>query len=131
MEKKPFNFFPRGERTILTILNSVKLVEFKRSLGLPVGNKNQFIQLPEIIGNQPANFLQGIADTDFCVYFRDYNKDGLHEYPRVEASFCNTNLANAVKSCLEKVGIKYYSDCILRRNKFEEHRIRIEGKNSI
>lgn len=88
--KTPRLYFPKKERTVLVVLNSKEVAEFKMQLGLPSGNKKQIQQFPEeLIRKYPSFLLRGLADTDFTVNFRDLDKDGKNEHPRIYASFSN------------------------------------------
>ena len=127
---KPRFFFPKGENTILTTLYSSKIASFKaKELGLPVGNKLQIRNFPkELKDNYPHKILQGLADSDFGIYFRDQNGDGYHEYPRIEGSFNNPFFVSEIVEMLDALQIKCNVRKCLRREKFVEYRVWIEGK---
>ena len=100
-------------------------------LGLPSGNKLQIRNFPPILKQKfPEDLLRGIADTDFTVNFRDKDKDGFAEVPRIEGSFSNPSFVSEISDILEKNGISFSSRKILRRQKFSEHRISVEGKKN-
>ncbi len=127
---KPKLFYPKGENTILTILYSSRVAAFKaEELGLPIGNKLQLKEFPtELKARYPQKILQGLADSDFGIYFRDQNGDGLHEYPRIEGSFNNPFIVSEISEMLTGLGIKHNTRKCIRRDKFVENRIWIEGR---
>lgn len=126
--KKPRIYFPKNENTVLVVLNSKKISKFKMKLGLCSGNKLQIESFPKAIMEKfPELLLRGIADTDFSLNFRDKNKDGIKEYPRIDGCFNNLVFVEEISKILDKFGIKYSKSEIITHGKYKEYRIRVEG----
>jgi hypothetical protein len=129
--KTPRIYFPKNENTVLVVLNSKEVAQFKMKLGLPSGNKNQILNFPEELKkNNPLLLLRGLADTDFCVNFRDLNGDWIKEHPRIYASFSNIAFTNEISKILNGIEIKHRKRSCLRRGKYVENKIEIEGKKA-
>ncbi len=110
------------------VLNSKEVAEFKLRLGLPSGNKKQIIKFPEELESFDTHLLRGLADTDFTVNFRDLDKDGKKEHPRICASFANKNFVTEISKILDKFGFNYHKRELFTHGKYNEYRIELEGK---
>ena len=130
--KSPKIYFPKNEKTVLVVLNSKKVAEFKMQLGLPSGNKNQIKSFPkELVERFPAFILRGLADTDFTVNFRDLDHDGIKEHPRICASFSNAYFVEEISNILNKLEITFAKRELITHEKYHEYRIEIEGKKRL
>lgn len=130
--RSPRIYFPKNEKTVLVVLNSKKVAQFKMQLGLPSGNKNQIKLFPkELVEEFPEFLLRGLADTDFTVNFRDLNNDGIKEHPRMCASFSNKNFVEEISKILNKLEITFAKREIFTHGKYQEYRIELEGKNRL
>src|SRR3989338_449481 len=122
--KSPKIYFPKNEKTVLVVLNSKKVAEFKMQLGLPSGNKNQIKSFPkDLVEKFPEFLLRGLADTDFTVNFRDLDKDGIKEHPRICASFSNPCFVEEISSMLNKLEISFAKRELLTHGKYKEYSI--------
>ncbi|OIO20841.1 hypothetical protein COV61_04675 [Candidatus Micrarchaeota archaeon CG11_big_fil_rev_8_21_14_0_20_47_5] len=123
-------YHPKGEKTVLVVLNSKEIARFKMdALGLPSGNKNQLKEFPRKLKEKyPADIVRGLADTDFCLYFKDRNKDGIAEIPIIEGCFSNEAFCSEISGILFRLGILHSTRKVVSHNKYVEHRIRVEGK---
>lgn len=125
---KPRIYFPKNENTVLVVLNSKFVSEFKMKLDLCSGNKLQIRCFPEkLMSKFPELILRGIADTDFSLNFRDKNKDGIKEYPRIDGCFNNSFFVDEISKILDKFNIRHSSSKIITHGKYTEYRIRVEG----
>ena len=79
----------------------------------------------------PLLLLRGLADTDFSVNFRDLDGDGIREHPRIYASFSNVAFIEEISKILNLVGIKHRKRSCLRREKYVENKLEIEGKRAL
>ncbi len=134
--QKLFNLIPlyyerKTDNSVLLVINSKKLVEFKKSIGLAAGNKTN-IKMPEFIKKKNKllkKCLSGIGDTDFSVSFKK-NRKGVYVEPRMEM-FCNSrNLAVDICNALRKFNFTFSFEETKRRN-FNEFRIRMYGKRNL
>ena len=82
---------------------SSKLVEFKQTLGFPLGPKNN-VRMPAAVTDAGfgSDFLRGFLETDGCVY--PENKYG-KKYPRIELSTISEPLSSELSSVIRKQGI--------------------------
>ena len=124
--KEPRIYYPKGENTILVVLNSKEVTRFKmKELGLPSGNKLQLKEFPRVLVRKyPADLLRGLADTDFCVYM---NRNEL----RIEGSFCNRHFVSEISRILEGLGIKHQMRHVRSHSKYDEFRITVCGKKQL
>lgn len=124
---KPRIYKRKNENTILTIVNSKRVVEEKIKLGLPVGNKLKLQAVPAWIDNDLApHFIRGLADADFSVTFKK-NRKGIACEPRIEFFTNNKVLAEFVCNSLRKLGFKpAFEDAVFRG--YKEYRVRMYGK---
>src|SRR3989344_7361365 len=86
----PLYYERKTDNSVLLVINSKKIVEFKKGIGLAAGNKTN-IKIPEFIkkdGKLLKQCLSGIGDTDFSVSFKK-NRKGAYVEPRMEM-FCNS-----------------------------------------
>lgn len=81
---------------------SKDVVAFKRSIGLPLGRKDD-INIPDIISSSPmkciAPCIRGIYDTDGVVYLEKKNSK---LYPRIQLKVSSARLATTVHRTLNK-----------------------------
>jgi intein/homing endonuclease len=95
---------------------SDELVNFKKSLGLPLGKKRN-IKIPYIfLKNKKLKIsvLRGIFDTDGCIYLE--KKRG-KLYPRVEFRTTSFPLAKQIIKILDSIGIHATLYSVKRKNK--------------
>ena len=74
-----------GKNGIRIVIYSKELFEFKKRLGLPVGQKIGIDKIPEFISKNQSNrlsFIAGIFDTDGCIKFLKKHKK-INYYPQV------------------------------------------------
>jgi hypothetical protein len=85
--------------------NSKLLFLWKKSLGLPVGHKNEII-IPKFISNSSfvVDCLRGIFDTDGSITFKKKN-DIYHTYPVLKIDNKSPKLVLQINSLLKKIGI--------------------------
>ncbi|MBI2579423.1 MAG: hypothetical protein HYW27_00800 [Candidatus Aenigmarchaeota archaeon] len=130
-EVTPLYYERKTDNSVLLVINSKKLTEFKRGIGLAAGNKTK-IKIPEFIKKEDEllkKCLMGIGDTDFSLSFKK-NRKGIYTEPRMEL-FCNSrNLALDISSSLKKFGFTFSFEETKRRN-FDEFRIRMYGKKNL
>lgn len=124
--KEPRIYHPKGENTVLVVLNSKDVVRFKmEKLGLPSGSKKQLESFPKILVQKyPADLLRGIADTDFCFYVNGNE-------PRITGSFCSEVFASEISRILFGLGIKHQVRKLRRRGKYDEFQISVCGKRQL
>ncbi len=124
--KEPRIYHPKGENTILVVLNSKDVTRFKmETLGLPSGNKKKLQKFPRVLVQKyPADLMRGLADTDFCIYM---NKNE----PRIEGSFCNPHFASEISIILGRLGITHQVRALKSHSKYDEFRITICGKKQL
>src|SRR3989344_3994087 len=91
------------------------------------------IDIPNIIQNSSlnmkANFLRGLADTDFSLSFK---KDG--KYPTINHGTYSKNLHESVKCLLVELGITYFAATYHRERKGTKlitYHIDINGKKNL
>ena len=128
---KPLYYERETDNSVLLVINSKTLVEFKKSIGLTAGNKTN-IRIPEFIRNNGKllkRCLSGLGDTDFSVSFKK-NRKGAYVEPRMEL-FCNSRmLAKDISDALKKFEFTSSFEETKRRN-FNEFRIRMYGKRNL
>jgi len=100
---KPILLERKKDNTIVLVVNSRKIFEFKRDfLKLPVGKKDH-VEIPEIILNNKnllKYFMRGLGDTDFSLSFKK-NRKGVHTEPRLEFYTKSNKLARQVFDVLK------------------------------
>lgn len=129
----PKIYLKSKERTLFVVINSKKVVRQKINLGLPVGNKRSLKEIPECIRENKklvTHFIRGLADADFSLTFKK-NRKGIYKEPRIEYFTNNQILANFVFSSLKELGFRCSLESAMRKDKFEEYRIRIYGKKHL
>lgn len=95
---------------------SKAIVQFLHKIcGLPITRKDD-IRIPEIISGSSDNikcaFIRGLADTDFCLTFKNKTIRG-HSYPVIKASFKSKQLVQDVEFLLNELGFNtstYYDE---------------------
>ncbi len=103
------HLYKRKDRNELKLeCKSKELFNFKRSIGLPNGKKDN-IQIPTIILNSEyiCDFLRGLFDTDGCLLFYNRNKKS-PPYPRLDITSKSFELIDQVNQELVKLGFKTY-----------------------
>lgn len=115
------------DNTVILIVNSKDLVEFKnRVLGLPIGKKDE-IRIPEIImknQNLVKWFMRGLGDTDFSLSFKKDRK-GIHKEPRLELYSKSGKLIRDIESILRKFNFTFSIE--EKTGKYHGFMIRIYG----
>jgi len=95
--KKPNIWHYKKKKAIGIALYSRQIIDSLISLGLMPGKKSQSVEIPRVIldGNKEikAWFLRGLADTDFCVTFRNSRK----KYPVIIGNTSSRILAYQIK----------------------------------
>ncbi len=128
---EPLYYERKTDNSVLLVINSKNIVEFKKEIGLTAGNKTN-IKIPEFIKKDNEllkKCLSGIGDTDFSVSFKK-NRKGIYVEPRMEM-FCNSrNLAIDICDALRIFGFTFSFEETKRRN-FDEFRIRMYGKKNL
>jgi hypothetical protein len=85
---------------------SKSLVAFLNKIfGLPIGKKYDKLKIPKIIrkNNLVADFIKGLADTDFCVTFR-----GNRKFPSIVGSSKSKAFFQEISQELRKIGFTFY-----------------------
>jgi hypothetical protein len=120
------------DNTILIVLNSKSVAEFKISkLRLPNGKKTH-IKIPEIIHQDPEllrECIKGIGDTDFSISFKK-NRQGKYNEPRIELISRSTELVNQLHESLLSLNFTAAKETRKRRG-YIENRLRIYGKRNL
>jgi len=111
---------------------SKAILAFLNSCEIPCGPK-KYISVPSIIqksdNNIKANFLRGLADTDFSLSFK---KDG--KYPTINHGTYSKSLHESVKLLLIELGISYFAATYHRERKGTKlitYQIDINGKKNL
>jgi len=103
--KKPSIWKYKKKMAIGLALYSRKIIDFLLSLGLKSGKKSQNAEIPAVIldGSKEikARFLRGLADTDFCITFRNSRK----RYPVIIGNTSSRTLACQIKELLMEFSI--------------------------
>lgn len=127
----PLYYERKKDNTVLLIVNSKDVVNFKISLGLPSGKKRN-IRIPGFIRNDKKlliECLKGIGDTDFSLSFKK-NRKGLYTEPRLELFSQSVNLIKDISNTLKTLGFT----CSVEKGEhrtFNEFRLRIYGKRNL
>jgi len=107
---------------------------FNEIFELPVGKKYDKLRIPTIIkeNNLTADFIRGLADTDFCVTFR-----GNRKFPSIVGSSKSKSFIKEISSELKKLGFTFYEvyDYKIEDNRFVDgcsfiNKIEINGKEN-
>jgi len=95
----------RNAGTVVLVMKSVKLFDFYKSIGLPIGPKTH-AKMPEIINSIPLRraFLRGLTDTDGCLCFRI---NGKYRCPVIRLAMKSTELARDVCKALDENELTY------------------------
>lgn len=123
------------KKCVLSIC-SKKIALFKKSIGLPVGNKIILKDLPDFIKKDKElliNCLRGIADTDFTLTFNKNHKS-LHPYPEISCVMSNKDLIISLHKHLKEIGLHFNLKTDVKRirkgNINIEHKITMYGKDN-
>ncbi len=134
--KKTFSVNPillerPSDNTVLILVNSKNLLEFKRKvLNLPLGPKDN-IEIPKKISrnkNLVKWFMRGLGDTDFSLSFKK-NKKGIHNEPRLEWYSKSEQLMKQVGKVLKKFGFTFSVQEI--NGKYHGYLLRMYGKRNL
>ncbi len=129
---KPHYIERRKDNTVILILNSKVLVQFKNKIfGLPIGPKNE-VEIPEKIRKNKRLlkwFMRGLGDTDFSLSFKK-NKKGIHTEPRLELYTQSKKLFKQIKKVLREFGFTFGENIIKKKN-YQGFMIRIYGKKNL
>ena len=119
------------DNTVLVIVNSKGLVEFKRNeLNLPCGPKND-IEIPKrILENTTLTrwCMRGIGDTDFSLSFKK-NKKGINTEPRLELYTKSSKLIENLKHILLKFSFTFAIE--KKTGKYHGYLLRMYGKKNL
>lgn len=112
---------------------SNRLVKFKSEMiGLPLGKKDDFSILSEIIGNLKfsISFLRGYFDTDGCLYLEKKNEK---LYPRVEMASISEKFTLELREILTRLGYNpsYYKEKRQQKGWHDLYRIIIRGDEMV
>ena len=104
------------------------LIEFKKGLGLPLGDKGEVV-IPDLFlqnNSFKASVVRGIFDTDGCVYLEKKNGK---LYPRLEITTISNKLANQLRRLLIEMSFRAtkYSIKPKEINRRLYHRISVRG----
>lgn len=118
-------------------LCSKAVATFKRDeLGLPNGNKNQLIGLPQFVKKDKkllASCLRGIADADFSLFFA--NKGGSYSHPTISCTMSNKALIMDLEQSLKGFGFSLGAHYDVQRQRngktHLEHVLTICGKSQL
>jgi len=106
---KPILIERKKDNTILLIINSKKLIQWKvKEFNLPIGSKKD-IEIPEKIlkdSKLTCFFMRGLGDTDFSLSFKK-NKKGIHTEPRLEMYTASQKLATQISYILKKFNFTF------------------------
>ncbi len=85
---------------------------YTKIIGLPFGNKEAIVDVPEIIKNSNTDAiliscLRGIFDTDGSVTFQKRHKK-VPYYPILKISSASLNLITTIKKMLKRFGFSFY-----------------------
>ena len=119
--------------TVRVLFRSKKVLTFLHYIcDIPLGPK-KYITVPKIILESTekikANFLRGIADTDFSICFKKSGK-----YPVITHGTYSETLHNSLKMLISDLGFNYYSASFKRERKCTKlitYRIDINGRRSL
>ena len=129
---QPRYYERRHDNTVLLVVNSKWVFEFKKNvLGLPEGKKTG-IRIPDIMWSNSALLLaclQGIGDTDFCLSFKK-DRRGRYKEPRLELFSNSPLLVDDISCILQMLGISFALEESERR-RFHEYRLRIYGVKNL
>lgn len=117
---------------------SKAVATFKKNiLGLPDGNKKSLSGLPKFVNiNRKLliNCIQGIADTDFTLFFHK-DEMGIHKHPEISCTMSNRKLIEDIVKNLKELGFNVKTKLNIKRTRKgkvnTEHRLTIFGKNQL
>ncbi len=120
-----------ADNTVILIVNSKSLLEFKRNvLNIPAGPKDH-IGIPEKIRKNERfakSFMCGLADTDFSLSFKKDRK-GLHREPRLEWYTKSKTLSMHVQKILRSNGFSFSVEKI--DGKYHGYFLRMYGHKNL
>ena len=129
---QPRYYERKSDNTVLLVINSKKLIEFKNKFfGLPIGAKDE-IEIPKVIRKNPSLikwFMKGLGDTDFSLSFKKDRKE-LHSQPRLELYTKSKKLFRQVCEILKKFGFTFGKN-IVKKEKQKGYIVRIYGKQNL
>ncbi len=101
---KPSVYRNKGNNTINLYYKSKKLLNFKKSLGIPVGKKDN-LKIPKCVleSDYIFDFIRGLFDTDGCLHFQKKHKK-VHYYPRLDISSKCQGLISQINAVFIKNG---------------------------
>lgn len=122
----------KKDNTILLVLNSKSIADFKiNELKLPNGRKTR-IKIPEVISQDfdlLRECIKGIGDTDFSVSFKK-NSLGIYNEPRIELFSRSVELTEQLHNSLRSLNFTVAKEKKVRRG-FLENRLRIYGRRNL
>jgi hypothetical protein len=129
---QPRYYERKADNTVLLVINSKELVEFKNKFfELPIGTKDE-IEIPKVIRKDTKLikwFMKGLGDTDFSLSFKKDRK-GLHSQPRLELYTKSKKLFRQVCEILRKFGFTFGKN-IVKKRKHKGYMVRIYGKQNL
>ena len=131
----PSTYKYRDRRSLELHYQSKGLIFFKRSLGLPLGKKEN-LKIPDIVKNSKCklDLIRGLFDTDGSLFFRKRNKK-VNYYPCISISNKNRIFIQEITKLLNKKGF----DVTMSTEKSKcsngtlcvNTKLNINGKNSL
>lgn len=122
-----------SNNSILLIINSKQIAEFKiTKLKLPNGKKTH-IQIPDVIQNDKKLLIEcikGIGDTDFSLSFKK-NRKGIYNEPRIELFQRSTELTVQLHESLVSLNFTASIEKNVLRRGYKENRLRMYGKRNL
>ncbi|MFA5175887.1 MAG: LAGLIDADG family homing endonuclease [Candidatus Nanoarchaeia archaeon] len=121
----------KNKNAIALSVCSKDIIEKLISLGLVSGPKT--MEIPNFAKKNKkliANFIRGVADTDFSMTFKKKN----HSYPLITGGFSNENFTKQLKNLLELFNIKaniYTKLTTLGNKTFIQYQIDIYGRHNL
>lgn len=117
-------------------VHSKDILEFFEKIGLIIGKKSHKAYIPKKILNDnilSLRFLKGLTDTDFSVTFKKGGRKN-NSYPKIVAEFASDVLIKDIQVILDRIGISYYKQKVVRNNAFgtfTHYRLEINGKKNL
>lgn len=119
-----------SDNTVLLVINSKELLEFKQGLGLPVGPKDNVTIPKQILKSKTymKSFMRGLGDTDFSLSFKKDRK-GIHREPRLEWYTKSRKLSFEVSHTLKQFGFTLTVEG--RRDRYHGYLLRMYGNRNL
>lgn len=115
--------------------HSKEILEFFEKIGLIIGKKSDKAHIPnKILTDEKTSlcFLNGLADTDFCITFKKGGRKS-NSYPKIVAEFASESLIKDIRVLLDRIGVTYYKQIVTKNNsfgKFTHYRLELNGRKN-